>query len=428
MAIFGTDGIRGVAYKDLNTTLLYNLGKVLGKNKKILIGRDTRPSGEEFLNAFVLGVISVNGEVFDLKVVPTPCVSYLTKKLNFDFGVMITASHNPYYYNGIKIFDRTGNKISKELEEKIESKLACKRNSIIVLGKNKNYSQKRSIYRDFIVDSTADLSGLKILLDCCNGANYIIAGSVFKKLGADIKLINNKNDGEKINNNCGALYIENLKNIKGDFDLKIAFDGDADRVMAVDRLGRVIDGDRILLMLAKIFKSENKLKGNKVVTTKMSNLKLEEELKKENITLIRTDVGDKYVSKIMSLENLNLGAEQSGHVIIGDFLPTGDGLLASLKLCEALKYHTDIFNEVMELKFYPQMLDNIQVKDKSILNKEEFLKVIKLAEKMLNNKGRILVRASGTEPKIRILIETEDQKLAKKIMSDVKDFITKFER
>lgn len=428
MKIFGTDGVRGIVGNDLNLMDAFKVGKIIGKGKKILVGKDTRLSGDILLKALTLGVLSVGGEILDLGIVPTPCVSFLTKRLNYDFGVMITASHNPKEYNGIKIFDKDGYKISNKIEEKIERDFDKTNFDIEKIGSYSENFKKSSIYSEFLLNSVKDLSGLKILVDCANGANYKIAPEVFKKVGLKIKAINNKNNGEKINNNCGALHIEKLKDIKGNYDLKIAFDGDADRIMAMDSFGRIIDGDRILLMLAKVYQKENNLNGNRVVSTKMSNLKVLEELQKDGVSLIQTDVGDKNLSKAMRDENLILGAEQSGHIILGEYLPTGDGLLAGIKLCEVFKFYREVFDEVMALKFYPQFLENFKISDKSILKNQEFSMLIKNAEKKLKEKGRIYVRASGTEPKLRVLIETNDQKVALKILKDVRNLVKKLER
>ena len=419
--LFGTDGIRGVFGKELDLTLAFKVGHSLSLlGKKFVIGRDTRASGQQLSIAASLGIVSNGGQVCDVGIIPTPGISFLTKNLKFDYGIMITASHNPKEYNGIKIFDNTGKKISKEIEKKIEK--LCKnriKNDYIKQGKLFYNSKKSSIYRDFLISSSkVDLSGLNILLDCANGATSKIARSVFKKLNANVTVVNASSSGEKINDGCGAIFANRLKEKSNSFDIVFSFDGDGDRVVPVYK-GSVVDGDRILLILTNYLKEKNRLKSSKIVATIMSNLAFEKELKKIGCELLRTDVGDKNVSKVMVKNNLSLGGEQSGHIILSEFLPTGDGLLTALKLCEILKEKPSIFDDVMKICFLPQKLENVILKNKSILRSSEFLEF--LEELKSSSDARLVLRESGTEPVVRILVECQKPEDADLIIKTICD-------
>ena len=417
---FGTDGIRGVFNETVTSQLAFNLGRTFCRNK-IVIGRDTRVSGEVLSFSVCLGAMLKGCKVVDVGIVPTPAISFFVKEMNFDYGVMITASHNSSEYNGIKIFDKNGCKISVKEEKEFE-KVLNKRTSFgfIDFGDYKLKTNKLKDYENHVLLNSQTLEGLKILLDCANGATYKIAPIVFKKLGANVIKTACLNKGERINRNCGALYVEKLrgKMIKKNCDIAIAFDGDGDRVMAIDKSGRIIDGDRILLMLSKYLRLNDLNQIKEVVATQMSNLSLENELKKIGINLSRVDIGDKNITKLLEEKKLKLGAEQSGHIILNDFLPTGDGIMAGVKICEVLKYRNDIFDEVMNLKFYPQILENVVVDFPSeIVNNKSFNELLNNLQNDLVCGGRIFVRASGTEPKLRILVESEDRLLAKGIIN-----------
>ena len=420
---FGTDGIRGVFGEEITIDLAFKAGYALSQlGKKVILGRDTRLSGQILAYALSMGVIFGGADLFDVGIISTPAISFLTKKCGYDFGVMITASHNPEKYNGIKIFDKKGFKLDSDAEQKIE-KLILKfdKNKIntnkLMLGKIFICNEKWRIYRDFIIKNNKNLKNLKVLIDCANGATAKISPKIFKLLGAKIDYINCKSNGF-INNNCGALFPENLVEKSKNYDICFCYDGDGDRVVAI-RKGKVIDGDRILLILAKYLKRLEVNFGGAVVATTMSNLSFEHELLREKIHLFRTDVGDKNVSKKLEEKNLLIGGEQSGHIILREYLPTGDGVLASLKLCEVLLEAPEIFDEVLGSKFGYQIKENIEIKNKSILIKHELSEVLKNIEKKFG--GRVLIRPSGTEPVLRILVEGENENEANVIMQLLKN-------
>ena len=418
---FGTDGIRGVVNKDLTLELAFDVGFALGKyGKKFVIGKDTRKSGQKLATFFCDGIISGGGEIIDVGIIPTPGISFLTKALGCDFGVMITASHNPKEYNGIKIFDKNGEKISKEFEDELEkSILSGKKSKKHKMGKYVFNTQKTNIYRDFIIKNCKNsLKGLNVLLDCANGASFKIAPEVFCALGADIECLYCDDNGDLINENCGALYAKNLSIKAKKYDITFTFDGDADRVVPVYKDGQIIDGDRILLILLKYYRLFENFDDKQVVATIMSNLALEEELKKEGVLLLRTDVGDKNITQALKKFNLKLGAEQSGHIILMEYCPTGDGIMCAVKLCEVLLNAPQIFEYVMNLKFYPQILKNVKT-DKSILDKPEFLEFLSKCKRKIGSDGRVLVRPSGTEPLIRLMVEHKAEEQAKGIIKKI---------
>lgn len=424
---FGTDGIRGIAGKELCNALAKVVGNALCQIKdkpKILIGRDTRPSGSKLEKAFISGAILGGAEVYDLKIVPTPCVSYLTKKLGFDFGVVITASHNPAEYNGIKIFGANGIKITDEEEVKIESKM--KTLTKCEGGKVFDLSAEVKNYENFLKRACKEnLSGLKIVLDCACGASYKLAPKLFKRLGAEVIMASS---GGEINKNCGCTHLENLKLVmeKHSADLGFAFDGDADRVIAMDKNLNIIDGDKIIYLLALWHKKSGK-PIREVVGTVMTNSKIEELLLAQNITLKRTPVGDKYIIDEMLLAGQPIGGEQAGHIIQGEKLSTGDGMLTALSLTEIYAKDLDFFEQNTIFDVFPQenaeiIINNIKVK--AFMKNESVVKTLEKYQKQLSGIGRMLVRPSGTEPKIRIMVESKTKTgLAKKIKKDLEKII-----
>ncbi len=417
MAVFfGTDGLRGVVGKDLNHDIAFKCGNSLSQllscGGKVVIGRDTRTTGSHLVSAISAGLTAGGVHVVDVGIAPTACIAYLTKFKGFDYGIVITASHNPKEYNGIKIFSPRGEKLLDKEEEAIERGFIHPLQvSALKVGQylqDKSYVQE---YLNFLFSSaTCCLSGYKIAIDASNGASFDLAPKVFKKLGAKVIRFSCKNDGSKINDNCGALHPETLaeKVVKHGCDMGFAFDGDADRLIAVNEKGEIVDGDMVITALAKSFKSHGELALNSVVGTSQTNMGIEKHLEENGIKLYRADVGDKYVAEIMDKNNLSLGGEQSGHVIIKKFLPTGDGILTAIALACACKEKNKTLSEVCYVNLFPQAHINIEVVDKlRILNSEKLLNAITDAQQELAGQGRVLVRASGTEPKIRIMVESE---------------------
>ncbi len=424
MIYFGTDGIRGIVGKDLTCDLAFKCGLALTKIKekpKILIAEDTRPSNNLVLFSFVSGVISNGGIVEDVGIAPTSLVSCLLTKMDFDFGVVISASHNPSEYNGIKIFNNKGEKINESVEAEIESYIInANLGGNFCLGeyrKNENLQKK---YVEHILSCiNTRLNGLKVVLDLANGASFRLAPILFKKLGADVVVMNNFNGGV-INDNCGSLHLDALKKrvLLESASLGLAFDGDADRVMCIDNEGNIVDGDAIIYILACNMKKQKLLKNNVVVGTSQTNLKIEKKLNQKGINFVRTDVGDKFVIEKLDELDASLGGEQSGHIIIKDALPTGDGMLAGLKLMEVMKKENKSLKELFNVKLMPQIATNIVVKDKQrIKNSEELNNLVQSLKQ--NFDGRIIVRMSGTENKIRILVEGESKMQLKYITSEI---------
>ena len=413
---FKTDGIRGIVNEDLTPSLAFWCGNALStkcKTKKILIGGDTRTSRTLLTTAFTLGAL-VNGvNVDDTQIITTPGIAFLTKKFGYDFGVVITASHNPNEYNGINIFDTNGNKISSTLEISLEKrfgKIARSRKfgSVKVLNLKKYYIEH-------LLSCGKSLKNLKIVLDTANGASKNIAPHVFKKLGA--KVITIKPKDEKINKNCGALYPRILRNyvLDNHADFGFSFDGDGDRIVACLKNGKILDGDDILFLLANELKKKNSLNKNTIVGTEYTNMGVEEELKKKGIKLIRTSTGDKNIAKILQKQNLSLGGEQSGHIIISKHETTGDGILCALVLSKILK-QKDIFSKLPKTRTIQERinlkLDKVSNQDiKTLIDKATKLK------KELKNKAKIFFRKSGTEPVLRFLIEAKDKKEIKEVKS-----------
>ena len=434
---FGTDGIRGTVNQGhINGERFFKFGLAAGtyfinqkKSKQTaIIAKDTRLSGYTLEPALVSGLASAGMHVFTLGPLPTNGLAMLTKKMKANMGIMITASHNPYYDNGLKLFAPDGLKLSDKIEEKIE-KLIDSQTSIYLsnpntLGRvkrledaNENYIKilKRNFQKSF------NLKGMKIVLDCANGAGYKAGPKLFSSLGATVISIGVKPNGLNINDKCGSTYPDNISRAvrKYKADIGIALDGDADRIILCDEKGKIIDGDQIIAMLAKRWKAKKLLKGG-VVGTLMSNYGLEKFFKTENIKFIRANVGDRYVKEKMKTYKYNLGGEQSGHIILGKFATTGDGLLVALEVLYSLrkgKKASDVLNVFDSI---PQILENVIVKNKNIIFNPKVKQVIKKAEKLIKNQGRLLVRKSGTEPKIRIMGESKNKKLLQKCIQTIK--------
>lgn len=426
--MFGTDGVRGVANSELTAQLAYNLGRagayVLteGAHKpKILVGMDTRISGDMLEAALVAGILSVGAEAVCLGVVPTPAVAYLTRKYGADAGVVISASHNPAKYNGIKFFNGQGYKLSDELEDKIQSIIENNFEGVPSpiggdLGRKVVEDTALEDYVDFVKSTIdIDLKGMKIALDCANGASYKAAVETFRSLGAEIVVINNDPDGININKNCGSTHPEELMEyvVKNGCHLGLAFDGDADRCLAVDEKGMLINGDFMLAICSKYLKEQGKLNKDVVVVTVMSNLGLDIALNKENIKTVKTKVGDRYVLEEMVNEGYVLGGEQSGHVIFLEHNTTGDGILTGLQLAAIVKKSGKKLSELASMmKELPQVLVNAKVpNDKKDIHETEteIVSEIKKIEEKLHGVGRVLIRPSGTEPLVRVMLEGENQ-------------------
>lgn len=428
---FGTDGIRGVACEEITNELAFRVGASLAslkKNAKILVGRDTRVSGQFLSLAFCEGAVSGGATVSDLQIAPTPAVAFLTQKLGYDYGVVISASHNSGEYNGIKVFDRFGHKLTDKEEERVERGFIKTRISAYdKLGKYENKKSYLKKYEDFLISHGENLKGAKIVLDASNGALYGIAPRVFNKLNATVITRACKNKGIKINDNCGALFPQNLAKavVKNGASMGFAFDGDGDRIIAVTKSGRIIDGDLILYALAKDLKRRKKLKKNTVVGTSHTNMAIEKRLKEEGISLLRADVGDKYVLAKLLEHDLSLGAEQSGHVILKDLTSTGDGILTAIVISKLLTNAEKSGENIFDVTPYPQTNINVSVNDKlRIINNEFICDVVRKKQNEMGSSGRITVRASGTENKIRIMVESENsqrnQEVAKVLQSAIK--------
>ena len=411
---FGTDGIRGIYGDKITTELAFKLGCALSKqckNKKILIGRDTRPSGQALSLLICGGLISSGVDVIDVGIVPTPVISFLTNLEKCDYGIMITASHNEPQYNGIKIFDRFGYKISENEENEIEKLLEyCKQADYDKVGTYKFQPSLVKLYENKVLNTIKKSNELKIVVDCANGATYKVAKHIFSKICKDVKFINFKNNGLEINENCGALHPETLAKevIKNKADFGFSFDGDGDRIIACDKLGNIFDGDDILYLLSKQLDEKEKY----VVGTILTNKGLENHFFKKNVNLLRADVGDKYVAKIMKDRNINLGGEPCGHIIVKDFSKTGDGILVASLLYSVLSETNGILN--LEYKKYPQININVPVGDKAkIMILASLLDEISSIKNKFKEQGRIVVRASGTENKIRVMCEHEIKEVAR---------------
>ena len=441
MKYFGTDGFRGEANKDLNVYHAFKIGRFLGNyfskdnayNGKILIGKDTRRSSYMFEDALAAGITSSGSNAHLLHVTTTPSVSYIARSEDFDCGVMITASHNPYYDNGIKLINSDGEKMEDEFLEKLEAYIDSDVNDIDLatgdkIGRTVDFIGGRNRYIAFLIQTVnKSFEGFRVGLDCANGASFTIAKPVYDALGADTFVINDKPDGYNINVDAGSTHIDVLQKfvVENKLDVGFAFDGDADRCIAVDSKGNVVDGDAILYICAKHMKDENKFPSNTVVTTIMSNIGLYKALDNIGVNYVKTSVGDKYVHQSMDENNYEIGGEQSGHIIFGKYANTGDGILTSLRIMEAMiDQKSNLKTLTNDLKIYPQELVNVRVKDKDLtLNNEKVNMRIKDIENELGDSGRVLVRASGTEPLVRVMVEAKTDEIAKESCKKIVDSI-----
>lgn len=436
--IFGTDGVRGIANTELTADIAYKLGKagavVLteGTHKpRILVGMDTRISGDMLEAALVSGILSVGAEALCLGVVPTPAIAYLTRKYNADAGVVISASHNPVEYNGIKFFNKDGFKLSDELEDRIQKLIednfeGVKTPTGGAIGRKYKGDAAVDDYVEFVKTTIdADLDGMKIAVDCANGASYRTSVKALKELGAEVFVINSDPDGVNINKDCGSTHPEKLMKfvVENRCCMGLAFDGDADRCLAVDEKGNLVNGDAMMVIEAKHLKSLGKLNKNTVVVTVMSNLGLHKALKEAGINTVTTRVGDRYVLEEMVKEGYSIGGEQSGHIIFLDFNTTGDGLVSGLQLAATVKASGKPLSELASaMKELPQVLVNAKVPNnmKNIHEVDEEIKAdIKAMEEKMAGSGRVLIRPSGTEPLVRVMLEGEDQEEIDKMAHDL---------
>lgn len=430
--LFGTDGVRGIANKELTGELAYNLGiaagyvlgkQVTGRKPLVITGKDTRASGDMLESAMSAGLLSMGCDVVRLGVIPTPGVAYLTLSMGATAGVVISASHNTFEYNGIKLFNARGFKLADALEDEIEDIIKNKRdvnNHITgaLVGRMRDFEASAGKeYAEFLCDSVEeDLTRYKIVVDCANGAAYKIAKHVFAGLNMEAVLMGAKPDGTNINDSRGSTHPESLQRrvVKENADLGIALDGDADRLICVDETGALVDGDKLMYVCAKAMKAEGKLQNNLVTATVMSNLGLEEALTREGIKLQRADVGDRYVLEMMQNTGSVFGGEQSGHLIFLENNTTGDGLYAAVRFLEAIKRSGRKASGLAgEVTIYPQVLKNAKVKNEnkySYDRDEKIAKAITEAETEMDGKGRILIRPSGTEPLVRVMLEGADNK------------------
>ena len=434
---FGTDGIRGTVNQNkINGDMFFKFGLAAGKyftnlkkkKQTAIIAKDTRLSGYTLEPALVSGLASAGMHVYTLGPLPTNGLAMLTKKMNANLGIMITASHNPYYDNGLKLFGPDGLKLSDKIEKKIEKLIDTKISKHLIasssLGRVKRLENATDNYINILKSNfpkNFSLKGLKIAIDCANGAGYKSGPKILKALGAKVYNIGTSPNGLNINLNCGSTFPKNIKSFsnKKKVDLGISLDGDADRIIICDEKGKIIDGDQIIAMIALRWWKKKILKGG-VVGTLMSNYGLEKLFKERKIKFIRTNVGDRYVKEAMKKNKCNLGGEQSGHIILGNFATTGDGILVALEVLFSMRKGKKASELLNNFKQIPQKLINISVKNKSIINSNQCKKSIINAKKLLKSKGRILVRPSGTEPKIRIMCESSDKRLMMKCINIIK--------
>ena len=441
---FGTDGIRGIAGESLTADLSFKVGKALGKlltekkeHPKVVIGRDTRISCDMIEHALTAGLTSTGVNVMTVGIIPTPAIAYLTKTIETDSGIMISASHNPYQDNGIKIFGPDGFKLTDEQELEIESLIdnseQIKNASFEKIGKVYGGNELTQKYIQHIKQSiTGDLSDIKIALDCANGATTGVAPFIFGDLEADIETIGCQPNGVNINDNVGSTKIETISEFvkENNVDVGFAFDGDGDRVLAVDANGNIVDGDKIMFILAKHLKEQGELKDNMVVSTVMSNIGFYKAIEENGLQSVKTAVGDRYVVEEMRNNNYSLGGEQSGHIILMNYATTGDGILTAVKLANIIKSTGKSLEELAsEVSIYPQKLVNIKVIDKkAAMEDSEILAECEKVEKELEGNGRILLRASGTENLIRVMVEASSDELTDKYCEQVAKIVReKFE-
>lgn len=441
--MFGTDGVRGVANTELTPELAMALGKagayVLGREYKrplILIGRDTRISGCMLEDALCAGILSMGGDVIKVGVIPTPGIAFLVRKLNAAAGVVISASHNPFEYNGIKFFRGDGYKLDDTIEDEIEKYVkegvpSEAGRSGADLGRIIEPEESPvALYREFVKSTfDGDLKGIKLVLDCANGASYVAAEDVFTELGADVKVIADKPDGININDKCGSTHPEALGEavLREHADMGLAFDGDADRLIAVDETGNAVDGDRVISVCARLMKDEGRLANDSVTVTVMSNIGFHKRAEELGIKVEVTAVGDRYVLENMKKTGCRIGGEQSGHMIFLDYSTTGDGMIAALQLLKAYKRYGKKLSELAEeMTVYPQVLINAHVKNENKHNYMENADVkaaIEEVEKKMAGEGRVLIRPSGTEPLVRVMLEGSDTEKIRPLARDLADLI-----
>ena len=441
---FGTDGFRGEANVTLTVEDAYKVGRFLGwyygqKTKadrcRVVIGKDTRRSSYMFEYSLVSGLTASGADVYLLHVTTTPSVSYVVRTEEFDCGIMISASHNPCYDNGIKVINGRGEKLEEETIEKIESYLDGEMGEIPfakrdAIGRTVDYAAGRNRYIGYLISlATRSFKNMRIGLDCANGSASAIAKNVFDALGAETHVINNTPDGLNINTNCGSTHIEGLQKyvVENHLDVGFAYDGDADRCLAVDSEGKLVDGDKILYVCGKYMKEQDTLVNNTVVTTVMSNFGLYKAFEREGISYEKTAVGDKYVYENMSQNGHCLGGEQSGHIIFSKHATTGDGILTSLKLMEVILEKKETLAKLAdEVQIYPQVLKNVRVKDKEAAQADRDVQAeVQKVSDALGDTGRILVRPSGTEPLIRVMVEAPTDEICGKYVAQVVEMIEK---
>ncbi len=443
--LFGTDGVRGVANKELTPELAFNLGKsgtyVLKKSSDrpvIVIGKDTRVSGDMLENALTAGILAVGGNVIKAGVLPTPAVAYLARHYGADAGIVISASHNTFEYNGIKFFNGDGFKLDDLLEEKIEDLIisSVDVNSHITgeeIGKCLEAGENAlELYARHLIETAGyRLDGKKVVLDCANGASYQVAPKVYEALGAEVVTIGDRPDGTNINDACGSTHPEKLQAavLAHHADMGLAFDGDADRLIVVDELGRVLDGDKTIAICAKMLKAEGRLKDNKVTVTVMSNIGFHKAMEAEGIHVDVTAVGDRYVLEQMLKTGCVIGGEQSGHIIFLEHTTTGDGILSSIQLVKAVLASGRKLSELAdEIKIYPQVLVNAKINNdykKTYMKDEEVALAIAAIEAQMEGNGRVLIRPSGTEPLVRVMLEGNDTELIRRLAEDLVALIEK---
>lgn len=441
---FGTDGFRGEANVTLTVEDAYKVGRFLGwyygqKTKadrcRVVIGKDTRRSSYMFEYSLVSGLTASGADVYLLHVTTTPSVSYVVRTEEFDCGIMISASHNPYYDNGIKVINGRGEKLEEETIEKIESYLDGEMGEIPfakrdAIGRTVDYAAGRNRYIGYLISlATRSFKNMRVGLDCANGSASAIAKNVFDALGAETHVINNTPDGLNINTNCGSTHIEGLQKylVENHLDVGFAYDGDADRCLAVDSEGKLVDGDKILYVCGKYMKEQGTLVNNTVVTTVMSNFGLYKAFERDGISYEKTAVGDKYVYENMSQNGHCLGGEQSGHIIFSKHATTGDGILTSLKLMEVILEKKETLAKLAdEVQIYPQVLKNVRVKDKEAAQADRDVQAeVQKVSDALGDTGRILVRPSGTEPLIRVMVEAPTDEICGKYVAQVVEMIEK---
>ncbi len=436
---FGTDGFRGEANRDLTVEHAFKIGRFLGAyygrehRCQVVIGKDTRRSSYMFEYALTAGLTASGADVFLLHVTTTPSVSYVVRTDDFDCGIMISASHNPFSDNGIKLFNSKGEKMDENVIDEIEKYLDGETPELPLaqgeeIGRASDYSAGRNRYIGYLISlATHSFKGKRIGLDCANGSAFAIAKSVFDALGAKTYVVCNKPDGFNINKNCGSTHIENLVELvrEEQLDCGFAFDGDADRCLAVDENANVVDGDKILYIYGSYLKERGKLEGNTVVTTVMSNLGLYKAFDALGIAYEKTAVGDKYVYECMNEKGYILGGENSGHIIFSNYANTGDGIITALMLMGVMCSKKTTLGELAKgMTTYPQLLKNVRVTDKNaVLNDPDVLAAVKKAENALGADGRVLVRPSGTEPLLRIMTEAKTRELCTKYVAEIENAV-----